>query len=98
MIPKVELSQARGRRCWPRCGGADRPGDPVADWDGRPAPGSSLDRTALVEPLKYLSLSGVERRGNTASVLGQFVNTGMAAFVWEELGLWASRSRRRARS
>ena len=53
-------------------------------------PGSSLDRTALVEPLKYLSLSSVERRGNTASVLGQFVNTGMSAFVWEELGLWAS--------
>ena len=52
--------------------------------------GSSLDRTALVAPLKYLSLSSVESRGDTATVLGQFVNTGMDAFAWEELGLWAS--------
>ena len=90
MIPKVELT-SKGAALLAKV--PEGQTAQVTRWQigtGALPPGSSLDRTALVEPLKYLSLSGVERRGNTASVLGQFVNTGMAAFVWEELGLWAS--------
>ena len=90
MIPKVELT-SKGAALLAKV--PEGQTAQVTRWQigtGALPPGSSLDRTALVEPLKYLSLSGVERRGNNASVLGQFVNTGMAAFVWEELGLWAS--------
>ena len=47
-------------------------------------------RTALAEPLKDLPIARVTNSGSQSLVLGQFVNTGMDAFVWEELGLWAS--------
>lgn len=48
------------------------------------------DMTALVAPLKHIPISSCQSSGNKCTILGQFVNTGMAAFVWEELGLWAS--------
>lgn len=46
--------------------------------------------TALLEPLKFLPIASVANDGAQATVMGQFVNTDMDAFVWEELGLWAS--------
>ena len=46
-------------------------------------------RTALAEPLKDLPIARVTNSGSQSLVLGQFVNTGMDAFVWEELGLLA---------
>lgn len=48
------------------------------------------DMTALVAPLQYLPISSCTNAGNKATILGQFVNTGMSEFVWEELGLWAT--------
>lgn len=52
--------------------------------------GSSLDRTALVDPVKYLPLYQISNAGNTATVLGQFTNQGeTAGFDFEELGLLA---------
>ncbi len=48
------------------------------------------DMTALVAPLKHIPISSCQSSGNKCTILGQFVNTGMAAFVWEELGLWAT--------
>lgn len=47
------------------------------------------DMTALVQPLKYVPISSVTNSGRQCLVLGQFVNQGMDAFQWEELGLWA---------
>lgn len=52
--------------------------------------GSSLDRTALVDPVKYLPLYQISNAGNTATVLGQFTNQGETeGFDFEELGLLA---------
>ena len=48
------------------------------------------DMTALVSPLQYIAISSCTNNGNKATILGSFVNTGMAEFVWEELGLWAT--------
>lgn len=48
------------------------------------------DMTALVEPLQYVPISSCVSSGNKATILGQFVNTGLSEFVWEELGLWAT--------
>lgn len=90
MIPEVKLTSAGAALLAKTPKGTNIS---VTRWEigtGALPSGSSLDRTALVAPLKYLSLSSVESRGDTATVLGQFVNTGMDAFAWEELGLWAS--------
>lgn len=90
MIPKVELT-GKGAALLARTpAGAQIP---VTRWElgtGALAHGESLDRTALARPLKELPISGVSSQDSQALVLGQFVNTGMDAFVWEELGLWAS--------
>lgn len=48
------------------------------------------DMTALVSPLQYVPISSCTNTGNKATVLGQFINTGMSQFTWEELGLWAT--------
>lgn len=48
------------------------------------------DMTALVNPLQYIPISSCTNSGNKATVLGQFINTGLSKFVWEELGLWAT--------
>ena len=48
------------------------------------------DMTGLVSPLQYIPISSCTNSGNKATVLGQFVNTGLSEFVWEELGLWAT--------
>lgn len=66
---------------------------PVTKWQigtGALAAGSSLDRAALVAPLKDLPISSVGNEGNTATILGQFTNAGMEAFSFEELGLLAT--------
>lgn len=47
------------------------------------------DMTQLVQPLTYRPISSVTNSGRQCLVLGQFVNEGMDAFDWEELGLWA---------
>ena len=90
MISKVELT-GKGAALLARTpAGAQIP---VTRWElgtGALAQGESLDRTALARPLKELPISGVSSQDSQALVLGQFVNTGMNAFVWEELGLWAS--------
>ncbi len=66
---------------------------PVTRWQmgtGALPPEDSLDNlTQLVQPLKYLPISSITNSGQQSLVLGQFVNEGMNAFVWEELGLWA---------
>lgn len=54
-----------------------------------PAEENLEDLTQLVRPLKYIPIASVTNSGQQALVLGQFVNEGMDAFVWEELGLWA---------
>lgn len=66
---------------------------PVTKWQigtGALAAGSSLDRAALVAPLKDLPISSVGNEGNTATILGQFTNAGMEAFSFEELSLLAT--------
>ena len=55
-----------------------------------PAEQAEADLTALVAPLQYFPISSKANSGNKCTVLGQFVNTGMSEFVWEELGLWAT--------
>lgn len=90
MIPKVELTGKGAALLAKTPVGAQIP---VTRWElgtGALALGESLDRTALARPLKELPISGVSSQDSQALVLGQFVNTGMDAFVWEELGLWAS--------
>lgn len=66
---------------------------PVTRWQmgtGPLPPEDGLDdMTQLVRPLKYLPISSITNSGQQSLVLGQFVNEGMDAFVWEELGLWA---------
>lgn len=67
---------------------------PVTQWQmgtGVLAPELAVeDMTALVSPLQYLPISSCSTTGNKATILGQFVNTGMSEFVWEELGLLAT--------
>lgn len=67
---------------------------PVTRWQlgtgALPADQSAQELTQLLRPLKYLPISSAEHKGSQCLVLGQFVNTGMEAFVWEELGLWAT--------
>ena len=48
------------------------------------------DLTALVAPLQYIPISSCVNSGNKTTILGQFINTGLSAFSWEELGLWAT--------
>lgn len=54
-----------------------------------PSSRAEEDMTALVHPVKELPIASLERRGARCTITGQFVNTGMAAFAFEELGLWA---------
>ena len=67
---------------------------PVTTWrigTGALNEGASLDRTELVAQLKELPVSSVTNKGSTATILGQFTNTGMEeAFAFEELGLMAT--------
>ena len=67
---------------------------PVTRWQlgtGVLAPELAVeDMTALVDPLQYVPISSCTNNGNKATILGQFVNTGLSEFVWEELGLWAT--------
>lgn len=90
MIPSVKLTSA----------GADLLAKtpegyavPVTRWQigkGVLPSGSSLDRTALVEPVLYLPLYEVQNQGNQALILGQFTNQEIwEAFPLEELGLFA---------
>lgn len=90
MIPKVELTSKGAALLAKTPEGSQVP---VTRWElgsGALSKGEGLDRTALVRPLKELPVSEVSSKGSQALVLGQFVNKGMSAFVWEELGLWAS--------
>lgn len=54
-----------------------------------PAEKNLEDMTQLVHPLMYRPISSVTNSGRQSLVLGQFINRGMDAFSWEELGLWA---------
>lgn len=90
MIPSVKLTSKGASLLAKVPAGA---AVPVTKWQigtGALAAGSSLDRTALVEPLKDLPISSLTNAGSTATVLGQFTNTGMEAFSFEELGLLAT--------
>ena len=66
---------------------------PVTRWQigkGALTAGSSLDRTALAEPVAYLDITSVENQGTEALILGQFTNQEIwEAFSFEELGLFA---------
>lgn len=46
-------------------------------------------QTELLRPVKEVPVAEVTNQGNQALVTGQFVNTDMEAFSWEELGLFA---------
>lgn len=67
---------------------------PVTRWQigtgALSAEAEAADLEALVTPLKYIPVSSCTNQGKQALVLGQFTNTGMDAFTWEELGLWAT--------
>ena len=66
---------------------------PVTTWrigTGALNEGASLDRTELVAQRMELPVSSVTNEGSTATILGQFTNTGMEAFPFEELGLMAT--------
>lgn len=90
MIPNIVLTSA-GEALLAKvpAGGAV----PVTRWQigkGALVAGSSLDRTALVDPVEYRALFQVTNEGNTATVLGQFTNQGLeSGFPFEELGLLA---------
>lgn len=66
---------------------------PVTRWQlgtgALPAEENLEDRRELVRPLMYRPISSVTNSGRQSLVLGQFVNEGLDAFDWEELGLWA---------
>ena len=68
-------------------------GAPVTRWQFGtgvlPAQTPDSAVTALAEPLKYLPIASVTNSGTQAVIMGQFVNTDMEAFTWEELGPWA---------
>ena len=90
MIPSVKLTAAGAALLAKVPAGS---GAPVTRWQigtGVLPAGTDLTaRTALAEPLKDLPIARVTNSGSQSLVLGQFVNTGMDAFVWEELGLLA---------
>lgn len=46
--------------------------------------------TAMIQSVYSTSISSTETTDNQCEVLGQFVNTGLAAFTWEETGLFAN--------
>lgn len=90
MIPKIVLTGAGAALL------AKTPAGyavPVTRWQygkGTLPAGSSLDRTALVDPIAYLPVSQVTNDGDTATVLGQYTNQNVTeAFPFEELGLLA---------
>ena len=90
MIPSVKLTAAGAALLAKVPAGS---GAPVTRWQigtGVLPAGTDLTaRTALAEPLKDLPIARVTNSGSQSLVLGQFGNTGMDAFVWEELGLLA---------
>ena len=66
---------------------------PVTRWQigtGALPVGAGLDRTELVTQFDYIPVSEITRKGNQATVLGQFTNQGRPAFAFEELGLYAA--------
>lgn len=89
MIPTVKLTTA-GAALLAKTPAGEKV--PVTRWQigtGALPSGSSLDRKALAEPMVYLDIASIEDQENRCLILGQFVNTGIAAFRWEELGLLA---------
>ena len=66
---------------------------PVTRWQigkGALPAGSSLDRTALVDPVEFLPIYEVGNQGTESLILGQFTNQEIwDAFPFEELGLFA---------
>ena len=67
---------------------------PVTGWkigNGALPAGTNLqNQTELVSPLAEAPIASVEPNENQCLITGQFVNTGMVAFNWEETGLFAS--------
>lgn len=89
MIPKVQLT-SKGAALLTKVPAGEAV--PVTRWQigtGALASGESLDRTALVMPYEYITVSEIMEQGNRATVLGQFTNVGRSEFDWEELGLFA---------
>ena len=89
MIPSVTLTSAGAALLAKTPAGESVP---VTRWQigtGALEPGTSLDRTALVSPLKYIDVYSVTNKENQATVLGQFTNQSMDAFDFEELALLA---------
>lgn len=91
MIPSIKLTSAGAALLAKAPGGAQLP---VTRWQigtgVLPPEQTEESMTALVAPLKYIPISSCVNSGSKATILGQFVNTGMSAFAWEELGLWAT--------
>lgn len=90
MIPKVVLT-SKGAALLAKVPAGEAV--PVTRWQigtGALPSGDSLDRTELVMPYDFITVSEVSQQGNRATVLGQFTNVGRPGFDWEELGLFAA--------
>lgn len=90
MIPNVKLTSAGAALLAKTPAGYAVPATRWQIGKGALPAGSSLDRTALVDPLGYLPLYSVTNEGTQALVLGQFTNLETTeGFPFEELALLA---------
>ena len=90
MIPNVKLTTAGAALLAKTPEGYPVPATRWQIGKGALPSGSSLDRTALVDPVEYLDLYKVQNQGTESLILGQFTNQGMeSGFPFEEVGLLA---------
>lgn len=90
MIPNVKLTTAGAALLAKTPEGYPVPATRWQIGKGALPSGSSLDRTALVDPVEYLDLYDVQNQGTESLILGQFTNQGMeSGFPFEEVGLLA---------
>lgn len=90
MIPSVKLTTAGAALLAKTPEGYPVPATRWQIGKGALPSGSSLDRTALVDPVEYLDLYDVQNQGTESLILGQFTNQGMeSGFPFEEVGLLA---------
>ena len=90
MIPNVKLTTAGAALLAKTPEGYPVPATRWQIGKGALPSGSSLDRTALVDPVEYLELYDVQNQGTESLILGQFTNQGMeSGFPFEEVGLLA---------
>lgn len=90
MIPSVKLTSAGAALLAKTPEGYAVPATRWQIGKGALTAGSSLDRTALAEPVEYIPLYDVSCQGTQVLILGQFTNQGLeSGFPFEEVGLLA---------